>query len=105
MTVRSSAAVATQPMATQPVAAQPVALTAQFTVQAEAEPSVLPRVLEPFALRTLVPLAVHCRRERSGMRIEVTVAGLEAQVVEHVTRRLNQLVPVATVLARLVPTA
>ena len=95
MTVRSSAA----------VAAQPVALTAQFTVQAEAEPSVLPRVLEPFALRNLVPLAVHCRRERSGMRIEVTVAGLEAQVVEHLTRRLNQLVPVETVLARLAPAA
>ena len=101
MTVRSSAAVAAQPVALAP----PVALTTQFTVLAEAEPSVLPRVLEPFALRNLVPLAVHCRRERSGMRIEVTIAGLEAQVVEHLTRRLGQLVPVETVLACLVPAA
>ena len=107
MTVRSSTARAAEPVAlAAPLAlVRPVALTVQFTVQAEAEPSVLPRVLEPFARRNLVPLAVHCRRERSGMRIEVTVAGLEAQAVEHLTRRLNQLVPVETVLARLAPTA
>ena len=97
MTAHSSAAMAAEPAA--------LPLTAQFTVQAEAEPSVLARVLEPFALRNLVPLAVHCRRARSGLRIEVTVAGLEVQVVEHLTARLNQLVPVETVLARLVPAA
>ncbi len=105
MSVRSSAALAARPEATAEAAAlaQPMPLTAQFTVQAEAEPSVLPRVLEPFALRNLVPLAVHCRRTRSGMRIEVTVAGLEPNVVEHLTLRLSQLVPVETVLARLIP--
>ena len=91
-------------MTAQPsVAPAAVERTTCFTVQAEVEPSVLPRVLEPFALRNLVPLAVHCRRERSGIRIEVAVAGLEAQVVEHLTRRLGQLIPVETVLARLVP--
>ncbi len=95
MNARLSAAVAQTPAA--------LPLVAHFTVQAEAEPSVLPRVLEPFALRNLVPLAVVCRRERSGMRIEVAVAGLETRVVEHLTCRLNQLVPVETVLARLVP--
>ena len=87
-------------MTAQPsIAPAAVARTAHFTVRAEAEPSVLPRVLEPFVLRNLVPLAVHCRRERAGLRIDVTVAGLEVREVEHLTRRLNQLVPVLTVLA------
>ena len=68
-------------------------------MRAEAEPSVLPRALEPFALRNLVPQSVSCRRERGGLRIDVTVAGLATREVEHLTLRLNQIVPVHTVLA------
>lgn len=81
----------------------PEQFQAHFTLQAEVEPSVLPRVLEPFALRNLTPEAVSSRREQGRMRIDVTVRGLDVREVEHLTLRLNQVVPVHTVFASRLP--
>jgi len=71
----------------------------RFSLRSEVEPSVLPRVLEPFALRNLVPESVNCRRERGAMAIEVVVAGLGIADIEHLTLRLSQIVPIRTVMA------
>ena len=75
----------------------------RFTLRAEIEPSVLPRVLEPFALRNLVPYSVNCRQERGALAIEIVVAGLKISDIEHLTLRLSQIVPIRTVMADLEP--
>ena len=59
----------------------------RFSLRSEVEPSVLPRVLEPFALRNLVPHSVSCRQERGALAIEIVVAGLEISDIEHLTLR------------------
>ncbi len=71
----------------------------RFSLRSEIEPSVLPRVLEPFALRNLVPYSVNCRQERGALAIEIVVAGLEMSDIEHLTLRLSQIVPIRTVMA------
>lgn len=65
----------------------------RFQVQAVAEPSVLSRVIEQFALRNLVPCQVDCRLDRScepSLAIDVRVRGLSDQEAAHVARRLGQ---------------
>ncbi len=74
-------------------------LTVTFSLRAEVEPSVLPRVLEPFALRNLTPLALSSRCDGVTLRIDVTVAGLARREVDHLALKLNNMVPVRTVLA------
>lgn len=74
-------------------------LTVKFSLRAEVEPSVLPRVLEPFALRNLTPLTVSSRCDGGTLRIDVTVAGLSRREVDHLALRLKQVVPIHAVLA------
>lgn len=89
----------TPPFAAAEAAARTDPLTVKFSLRAEVEPSVLPRVLEPFALRNLTPSRVSSRCDGDAMRIDVTVTGLSGREVDHLTLRLNQVVPVYTVLA------
>ena len=76
---------------------QPAAAT--FAVDAEADPGLLPRLLEPFALRNLVPDAVTSVRHGNGLRVEIRVAGLTRDEVPHLALRLANVVPVTRVLA------
>ena len=76
-----------------------------FSIQAEAEPGVMPRVLELFAKRGLVP-----RRWVSGvtgqgtslgggeLTIDVQVAGLAPETQAYIARCLRQVWGVGTVL-------
>ncbi len=76
-----------------------------FSIQAEAEPEVMPRVLELFAKRGLVP-----RRWVSGvtgqgtglggreLTIDVQVAGLAPETQAYIARCLRQVWGVGTVL-------
>jgi hypothetical protein len=76
-----------------------------FSIQAEAEPEVMPRVLELFAKRGLVP-----RRWVSGvtglgtslggreLSIDVQVAGLAPETQAYIARCLRQVWGVGTVL-------
>ena len=73
-----------------------------FSVQAEAEPGVLPRVLELFAKRNLVPrrwVSDLCgppsRRELS---IDIQVEGLTPELTAYIARCLRQVCGVSTVL-------
>ena len=73
-----------------------------FSVQAEAEPGVLPRVLELFAKRNLVP----CRwvsdlcgpPARPELSIDIQVAGLTPELTAYIARCLRQICGVSTVL-------
>ena len=65
-----------------------------FQVLAEAEPGVMPRVLELFAKRNLVPRRWHSDvGGRSGreLAIDLQVAGLSRETGEYIARTLRQL--------------
>jgi acetolactate synthase regulatory subunit len=76
-------------------------VTACFSVEAEADPSVMPRVLEVFAKRGLVPCQWHSSLGRPGgteLVIDIQVAGLAADMVARIAGALRQVVRVQSVL-------
>jgi len=79
-------------------AAEP-SVTTFFSVQARSEPGVMPRVLELFAKRGLVPDLWHSAVTRPGMRltIDIEVAGL-GDTAEYVANCLRQISGVELVL-------
>lgn len=74
-------------------------VTTFFSVQARAEPGVMPRVLELFAKRGLVPELWHSAVVRPGNRltIDVEVAGL-GETADYVANCLRQITGVEVVL-------
>jgi acetolactate synthase small subunit len=81
------------------VAASEPSVTSFFSVQARAEPGVMPRVLELFAKRGLVPALWHSAVARPGMRltIDIEVAGL-GDTAEYVANCLRGIAGVELVL-------
>ncbi len=72
-----------------------------FSIQAEAEPGVMPRVLELFAKRGLVPRRWVSDATGPGGRelaIDVQVAGLAPETQAYLARCLRQIWGVGTVL-------
>ncbi|HAI29132.1 MULTISPECIES: hypothetical protein [Thalassospira] len=74
-----------------------------FSVHAAAEPDVMPRVLELFAKRNLVPASWHSTvadglRGYEELQIDIQVQQLETKVAEHIARCLRQIIHVNTVL-------
>jgi acetolactate synthase small subunit len=72
-----------------------------FSVHARAEPGVMPRVLELFAKRGLVPSCWHSAvsaTDRSRLRIEIEMHGLDPDITEYIAACLRQIVSVETVL-------
>ena len=72
--------------------------TAIFRVRAAAEPQAMPRLLELFALRSLVPERWHAERAGAELHILIEVPGLRPMEGEHLAARMRQLVPVRRVL-------
>jgi acetolactate synthase small subunit len=71
-----------------------------FSVRAAADPGALPRILELFAKRGLVPTSVQARLIGAGdiMAVDLQVDGLEPSMVEIIAESLRQLVLVERVL-------
>ena len=76
-----------------------------FSIHAEAEPGVMPRVLELFAKRGLVPTRWHSDvtgpRKPGGKRdlaIDIQVDGLDVETGDYIARCLRQVFQVETVL-------
>lgn len=76
-----------------------------FSILAEAEPGVMPRVLELFARRGLTPTRWHSdvtgpRNDGSGrdLSIDVQVNGLDVATGDYIARCLRQVFQVETVL-------
>ena len=86
------------------VAAAPLAEAADFphtvlfSVQARAEPGVMPRVVELFAKRGLVPQKWHSTVSASTLAIEVQMGGLDPDLADYIARCMRQIVGVETVL-------
>ena len=70
-----------------------VLLSARFRVLADAEPGLLPRLLNPFAKRDLTPDLVTARREGATLRVEIACV-MEAGMVHLVEGNLAQVVGV-----------
>ncbi len=72
-----------------------------FAVQAAAAPDVMPRVLEVFAQRNLVPTRWHSAASdagNQGLQIDIQMAGLEPGLGDTLARRLRRLINVDYVL-------
>ena len=71
-----------------------------FSVHALAEPGMMPRVLELFAKRGLVPSSWTSRVGlEQDLTIDIQMAGMSVEVADYVTRCLRQIPGVQVVLA------
>jgi acetolactate synthase small subunit len=76
-------------------------VTALFSVHARAEPGVMPRVLELFAKRGLVPTrwrSAVAGSARAALRIEIAMDGLDTEASRYIAACLRQITDVETVL-------
>jgi|APSaa5957512535_1039671.scaffolds.fasta_scaffold21281_5 hypothetical protein len=86
-----------------PKEASPVAC---FSVLTEADPSAVPRVLEIFALRDLIPSQIHVTRSggdnlrapEAELTIDVQVSGVGRDASEAIARKLRAIICVHSVL-------
>lgn len=79
----------------------PPVTTACFSVEARAEAGVMPRVLELFAKRNLIPSQWHSSLggpAREELHIDIQVEGMERELAEYVARCLRQIADVEVVL-------
>jgi acetolactate synthase small subunit len=75
--------------------------TACFSIRARAEPGAMPRVLELFAKRGLVPSVWHsatCGADHAVLTIDVQMRGLERDVMDYIAACLRQMPLVEVVL-------
>ena len=75
--------------------------TACFSVVASADPGVMPRVLQVFAKRGLVPTQWYstiCGPRGCDLHIDVQVAGMTACLQDQIAETLREMVSVGTVL-------
>jgi acetolactate synthase small subunit len=69
-----------------------------FSVQARAEPGVMPRVVELFAKRGLVPQQWHSTASGATLTIDVQIGGLGRDLAGYIARCMRQIIGVETVL-------
>src|SRR4051812_29905876 len=73
-------------------------VTVCFSVQAAAEPGVMPRILELFAKRGLVPQKWHSTVSGTALAIDVQPGGLGREPADYTARCMRQIVGVDAVL-------
>jgi len=69
-----------------------------FSVQARAEPGVMPRVVELFAKRGLVPQKWHSTVAGEALTIDLQIGGLGRDLSSYIARCMRQITGVETVL-------
>ena len=69
-----------------------------FSVHAEAAPEIMPRVLELFAKRGVVPTSWISRVVGCDLTIDLQICGLDREAVGYIARCLRQIVGVDIVL-------
>ena len=89
------------PLVCAPAADANPPVTALFSVCARAEPGVMPRVLELFAKRGLVPTVWHSAiagGDRSRLTIDIEMGALGREAARYIAACLRQIADVETVL-------
>ena len=87
-------------MSNEPWALVGLLAAVRFTVSAEASPGLLPRLLQPFAKRDLTPDVFEARATTTGMRIDIAMESMPAEMVHLVRGNLGQVVGVTAVTCR-----
>jgi hypothetical protein len=77
---------------------EPYPLSVCFSLQARAEPGVMPRVVELFAKRGLVPQKWHSTVSGEALMIDVQMGGLDRDLAGYIARSMRQITGVETVL-------
>ena len=72
----------------------------RFTLAADADPGLLPRLLMPFAKRDLTPDSFESVRSGLSLRVEIGMLAMPAEMVHLVEGNLRQTVGVTSVLCR-----
>ncbi len=72
-------------------------LSVSFSIRAPAEPGVMPRVLELFAKRGLVPERWNSLVSDAALSIDVRMIGLDREVADYIARCMRQIQGVETV--------
>ena len=75
----------------------PYPLFVSFSIRALAEPGVMPRVLELFAKRGLVPQRWNSVVSEAGLGIDVQMTGLDRDMADYIARFMRQIPGVETV--------
>jgi hypothetical protein len=70
----------------------------RFLLDAECSPGLLPRMLQPFAKRDLVPDRMWSHRSGEMMHVEIAVEAMPAEDIHLVEGNLRQIVGVHKVL-------
>jgi hypothetical protein len=87
----SSAAAAVSDRASDP-------FSVSFSIRARAEPGVMPRVVELFAKRGLVPLRWNSAVADQALSIDVQMTGLDRDMTDYIARCMRLIHGVETVL-------
>ena len=85
----------------------PSSVSARFLVQGGSDPSLLPRLVEPFAKLGTVPSRVHASCESgdgSQMTIDLRLADVPPRVAELIEHSLRRVVGVSQLIAVVEPT-
>jgi hypothetical protein len=97
----SSPRIMTMPSVAAAVAEANLPETVFFSVHAQAEPGVMPRVLEFFAKRGLVPSSWHSSVsgvDQARLTIEIQMSGLGREIAEYIAACVRQIASVESVL-------
>jgi acetolactate synthase small subunit len=71
-----------------------------FSVESDAQPGALPRLVEVFAVHGLVPTRLDATLgEEDELLVDVQVKGVDPQTAAAIARRLERVVSVSSVLA------
>jgi len=84
----------------------PATVSARFLVQGPSDPSLLPRLIEPFSKLGTVPTRVHASCESgdgSQMTVDLRLAGVAPRVAELVEYELRRIVYVSQLIAVVEP--
>lgn len=75
-------------------------VSVHFLVEGEADPGLLPRLLQPFARRDLTPDSLRARRRGGVVEVEIALEAAPAEAVPLIAGNLGQVVGVSRVEAR-----
>jgi len=76
---------------------QPSAVFVRFMLDADVSPGLLPRLLQPYAKRDLVPDRMWSHRAGDTIHVEIAMEAMPAEVVHLVEGNLSQVVGVRSV--------
>ena len=84
-------------MSADPSPEQPSVVFVRFLLDADVSPGLLPRLLQPYAKRDLVPDRMWSHRAGDTMHVEIAMEAMPAEVVHLVEGNLAQTIGVRNV--------